>query len=191
MSSNVDLNSGICQITDCLYNSAFSLFGKTYTTNNHNAGKVKFKSPWFNQECYTARKQCNAANKVYRKNNSLYNGDVLLASRRNYSLIKRRARAQYRLSERSKFTYLAKQNSKSFWAEINKRKKKKHVKSNITNDEYFEYFRDIFSNDDIFSSVNIESELRNKEYTINSVDQLDREFTVEEILKAISSLRDI
>ena len=82
----------------------------------------------------------------------------------------------------------AKNNPKKFWDLIKKYKNKTKNESNITADDFFQYFKDIFENEDSFKSENVEDFLNNNDNTHN-VESLDSNFNEDEVLKAIQHLK--
>ena len=95
-SNNINIDDGIRKINDCLYKSAFNIFGTS-----------TYKQP---MHC-TKKKQLRVSNTVYRKNSSLYNGDVLIACKLN--------------AQRSKFSTLAENSPGKCWSVMRKVKYKK------------------------------------------------------------------
>ena len=85
ISKNLDLSSGIDQLSKCIYNTAFSIFGRTINSKTQR----KFKSLWFNKDCFTARQQFRKSHRVYRKNTSYINGNILLSNKRAKMALKR------------------------------------------------------------------------------------------------------
>jgi hypothetical protein len=56
--------------------------------------------------------------------------------------------------------------------------------------EFYEYFKELFSNEDVFNSREVEDELSDNIYTNLPVNILDNEFSIDEIKQAISTLKN-
>ena len=182
ISQNLDLSSGIDQLSKCIYNTAFFIFGRTINSKNQR----KFKSPWFNKDCFTARQQFRKSHRVYRKNTSYINAYIRLSKKRHYVNTKKNARYSYNRQMRDKLTGLAKNNAKAFWNEINKARKDHDAKPSISNLQFFNYFKETFSGGDIFTNPDIENELHFKESSNTCTDLLDRESEVDDVKRAIT-----
>ena len=62
-------------------------------------------------------------------------------------------------------------------------------RSSLSADDFVDHFKELFSRDNILENDVIETELRNEEFNINSVEELDFQFSVQEIEQAISCLK--
>ena len=163
----------------------FSIFGRTIYSKNQR----KFKSPWFNKDCFIARQQFRKSHRVYRKNTSYINANILLSKKRHYVNTKKKARYSYNRQMRDKLTGLAKNIAKAFWNEINKARKRHDANPSISNLQFFNYFKETFSGGDIFTNPDIENELHSKESSNICIDLLDREIETDYVKRAISALK--
>ena len=82
----------------------------------------------------------------------------------------------------------AKTEPQKFWREIRKLRGVNNLHSSLSADDFVDHFTELFSRDNIFENV-IETEVRNKEFNINSIEELDCQFSVQEITQAISCLK--
>ena len=68
VNENLNVDDGIENFGSVLYNSAYSIFGKTVTVKSgQSSSPRKYNSPWFNNECEIARVELKRANKEFRK----------------------------------------------------------------------------------------------------------------------------
>ena len=82
---------------------------------------------------------------------------------------------------------LAKTEPNKFWSEIRKFRKR-NDKNNIPLNDFYEHFKNLFSNDDIFENIQVESQLNDQSFDVN-VEELDQSICTEEVVKAIESLK--
>ncbi|MEW8545045.1 MAG: hypothetical protein AB2693_16090, partial [Candidatus Thiodiazotropha sp.] len=91
---NVSIDEGVSTFGTLLYNSAYKVFGQSMTIN---IGKIntprKNTSPWFNNDCASARVELKQANKLFRKHKTQELHDLVVSKRKQYSKVK--LRAQY------------------------------------------------------------------------------------------------
>jgi hypothetical protein len=105
-------------------------------------------------------------------------------------MTKRKARAKFSKSQRHNLHKFARNDPQKFWKEIKKiRNKNKNMKSKLSKDEFYEYFKNLFSNDEIFENNYIEEQLNNGTNTFINIDELDCDFSYEEVDKAFSTLK--
>ena len=188
VSSNVCVDQGIDAFSDLLYNCAFINYGKVKTNIRKNGTERKFRSPWFNNECETARKNFKIAKRLFYKDKSNNNRLSFTQARKSYNSVKKKAKSLYKLSQQDKMHTYSRTDPQKFWNEIKKFNKNKS-NSNISSEEFFQHFKDLFPSDEIFKNPNVECNLdqffNENLYTEN----LDKDFTIDEVLKAISSLK--
>jgi len=191
LSSDVDINEGIEQFSNLMYENAFSVFGQTKTIYKHNTSKNrrKHKSPWFTNECETARHDLRSAAKQYTRQNTRVNCAEIIGKRRVYRRAKRKAQAIYKSNQSKNLNLLAKTQPQKFWSEIRKVKTKNSNKSdiNITKEEFLNHFEQLYSSDNEFSRDDVENKLLTDDDIY--IDQLDTDFDIDEIRCAILSLK--
>jgi exonuclease III len=183
----VNVDEGVDMLSTLLYEKAFDTFGKT-TTNNKKIPNRKFTSLWYNHECENARKEFSSATRTYKNNRSPNNRKILLASRKKYRSVKRKSEANFKRQEKNKLHNFAKNQPQKFWKEIKKLKKNKTDIGDITIEEFYDHFKDLYSNNDVFLNNQVDEELSNN-LNQNIVEELDKDFTLEDVLTAISSLK--
>ncbi|XP_053375116.1 uncharacterized protein LOC123554108 isoform X1 [Mercenaria mercenaria] len=187
-SSNVSISDGVKSFANELYNIAYQVFGvnKTVYSISHNR---KHENPWFTGDCYTAKHELNRANKIYRKTRTNENYFVVINKRRFYRNVQRKAKYAYARKQRSELHIASKNNPKKFWDLVRKYKKKCKNNSNLSANDFYEHFKSLFSDNDVFMDQDVESTINDDTLNTNVVEMLDCDFTIEEVAKAIGTLK--
>ena len=113
---NKDISEGVDLISQCLYNTAYTTFGKTFTKTNQR----KFCNPWFDKECEKARQEFRSAKRAFKHVKSVETRSLLLSKRKIYKSSIRKARARYTIRQKSQLHKYANESPQKFWAEIKK-----------------------------------------------------------------------
>ena len=96
MSGDSNIDEGVNNFANILYDSAFQIFGQVERVKaSHSNTQHKYISHWFTHECEVARAELNLANKAFRKYRTHDLQEVLVEKRTHYNKIKRRARFIY------------------------------------------------------------------------------------------------
>jgi len=184
-SNDIDVNNGVKNISNILYDKAFALFGQPARAPKKHSCKRKFKSPWYNADCESSRREFRKSNRAYRTCQSQDNRNLLLANRRRYSLVKRRARAKHVIDQKRRLHNLAKYQPRKFWNEIKKYKNKNSNREcKISQEDFYAHFKNLFNDDEVFSNDEATNVLNSHE-----VEQLDALFTLDDVQRAIKSLK--
>lgn len=94
---NVSIGDGVSTFGTLLYNNAYKVFGHSMTINiGQLSTPRKNTSPWFNNNCASARAELKRANKLFRKHKTQELHDLVVSKRKQYSKIKRRAQYIYK-----------------------------------------------------------------------------------------------
>lgn len=188
--SDLNINKGIDNFADTLYNATFSVFGQTKHFRRVKPDRTrKFKSPWFTPDCEIARRELKSANRAYRRLKSHDNRNTVMVKRRQYCKAKRKARFEFKQSQKNTLHVLAKDQPRKFWSEIRKLRGKNNNKSNVTAADFLKHFKNLFSSDDQFINNEIENDLSQEGFNQNLVEELDINFNENEVLSAIKSLK--
>ena len=83
---------------------------------------------------------------------------------------------------------LASNQPQKFWKE-SKKLKKKTINNEISSDEFYEHFKNLFLNEELFTNNFVEEKINNFVTYSYKVEELDIEFTNEDVVNAISSLK--
>ena len=200
VSQNSNIDDGVNNFAQTLYNSAFDVFGKVKRLGINGNTQRLYSSPWFNQECETARAELKRANKQFRKYRTHELHSVVINKRKYYSKVKRHARFKYNQAKKKRLHNLASSNPKAFWQEI--RKMKTSGNSNqcsLSIEDFAEHFKEVYSESSNFSIENVEqfvneallndndSEVNNQVHYDTS--QLDGIITCAEVKKAVFKLK--
>lgn len=184
----VDLNTCIDDFSTLIYDISFAVHGKTIRiTGNKNSSPHRKQSPWFDNTCKQRKKDFYNCKRLYTENPTPDNRLLFLNARALYCKAKRKAKQRYSYIEKCTLATLSKTNARSFWKYINKYKGKKNTNSNdISIDEFVQHFKNM-SNTPHPSNFDV------NDYpdSVNTIEtnELDCDFTVDEICKIISSLK--
>ena len=190
VSSEIDINQGVNNFAELLYTTTFSICGITKQCGGvNNRTPRKYKSPWFTMECEIARRELKCANREYKKKKSAVLREKVILMRRKYCQEKRRARAKYNYNQKSFLHNTAERQPQKFWHEIRKLRGVNNPRSSLSAADFVDHFKELFSRDNIFVNDDIETELDNEDFNINSIEQLDCPFSVQEIEQAICCLK--
>lgn len=186
--SNDTIDNGIITFGNTLYKCAHAVFGLQKQTYSHD-NRRNCKNPWFNNDCDTARREFNKANKMYRLNRSPHLSAVVINKRRCYRRVKRVSKQKFNLRKKSQLHDLSKQNPKQFWKEIKKIKKKTVNKHSVSAEDFYLHFNQLFSSDEVYKDEYIETVLNDNIVYDNIVNTLDCDFSESEVIKAINRLK--
>ena len=189
-----DVSNGIESFAKELYKNAFKIFGVRkrviLSSNQHNnTFKRQHKNPWFTNECENARREFKHANKQYRRQRTPESSNLVVIKRRFFRKVNKRAKAQYNNKKKSELNNAAKHNPKKFWDLVRKYKNKYKRNGEISALEFYNHFRELFSENDTFVNDDVENLTNNDLHTNANIDQLDSDFSLDEITKAISALK--
>ena len=182
-------------IDKCLYaletviDYAAKPFLATLNKNKENSHyNQNVNNDWYDLECRTKKREFDLAIDIYKETNDDDDLKRLCSVRNSYRLLCRQKKRKCKERFANDLVKLSKENSRQFWKKI-KRKKKKLT--NPTCDFDF-YFRNLFENttatvsDDINDVLNEYNQLDNVLHDVS----LDRDFTMDELEKAIKKLNN-
>ena len=182
--SELDIDRGVSTFADTLYNTALSVFSTTKVVRHINSKQVrKYKSPWFTVECEIASRQLKSANKVFKRNRSDNTRTLVINKRREYCKVKRIARAVFKANKKRELHELSSTQPQKFWSKI---RGKSNNELNLTSNELYDHFKNLFASNDIFENHDVEEFLSDESGNRHIVDQLDQDFSIVEVEKAIS-----
>ncbi|MCG7879398.1 MAG: reverse transcriptase domain-containing protein, partial [Candidatus Thiodiazotropha endolucinida] len=176
-----DVNGCVQQLTDLMYDSCFSVFGKTVSTkSNENSSKAS----WFNLDCKRAKKDFYSSKRLFKASPTQENKARFFAHKKTFRNAKRKAECAYIKRTKRDMTNLSKTSPRKSWKKINRfRKGKLSPSGRISIDKFVEHFN-LISNtphtDKAFDVPDFDN--------INIV-ELDREISVNEISGAIDSMK--
>jgi exonuclease III len=184
--SVISVDSAVASVTDILYDSAFSVCGKTLIKGGVSTNREKYAhSQWFDESCKLEKHSFRKAVSDYNVDRSEVTRQQLVIGRRRYNRAKRLAKEKFNVRERAELSNLAKNSPKSFWKHFKKNKSKVGTSSSPTLDEFHAHFKDVLGGDKPL--VSDEANVADENY--NTVDMLDTAITLDEVLTAISLLK--
>ena len=141
------IDTVVQSFTNYMYDSAFSAFGKKWTSRSNAAlpFKAKAKNPWFNDKCCNARNDFKRARNTFLKCKSDVNRQIFVSMRSKYSKIKRLAKKEFKIKEGQEMCNMAKSNPKQFWKSVKKKLSSSKIQSdNLTAIDLFEHFKSVY-----------------------------------------------
>ncbi|CAG2198691.1 unnamed protein product [Mytilus edulis] len=156
---------------------------------NRNIKNCKVKKPWFNQECYTKRKDYHKAKSYNWRVKSVESKNNLIRCSKAYKKVCNLQYNEYRKNFIKKLRNLSQSDPKSYWSLLNK---SSNTKTNVLEKISLECFHDHFKklsnvqhdqNGDFTDDIDCNA-VTNLNFELNSV------ITVDEVVKAIKSLKN-
>ena len=141
------IDTVVQSFTNYMYDSAFSAFGKKWTSRSNAAlpFKAKAKNPWFNDKCCNARNDFKRARNTFLKCKSDVNRQIFVSMRSKYNKIKRLAKKEFKIKEGQEMCNMAKSNPKQFWKSVKKKLSSSKIQSdNLTAIDLFEHFKSVY-----------------------------------------------
>ena len=189
VSESVSVNDGVLEFGSILHNTAFKIFGtRKRLINTYKRPARKYISPWYNRECELARHELKLAYKQYKRHNSQENHQEIINKRKLYNKMKRKAKAQYQETQKTHLNETANKQPNKFWEAVKKFKNKTKKASNISIDDFYDHFKGLFSTPDEFEHDRV-SAADDDDLGDISIAELDDDITLEEVHKAIGSLK--
>ena len=105
--------------------------------------------------------------------------------------MKRKAKHQFKKDQKQFFSDCTKNNPQKFWDELRKLKGRIGGQADISMEELFDHFKNLYEMADVFSDDNVERILSDHKGLHIRVEELDMLITESEVKKAISSLKKI
>ena len=130
-----------------MYDSAFSAFGKTWTSRSYATRHVKAKAKhsWFDDKCRAARNDFKWARNTFLKCKDDVNRQNFVSMRSKYNKIKRLAKKKLKIKEGHELCNMAKTNPKLFWKSVKKKNSTNKIQSdNLTTNGLFEHFTSFY-----------------------------------------------
>lgn len=84
---------------------------------------------------------------------------------------------------------MSKTQPQKFWSEIRKIQGKANNNLNLPPSDFFDHFQNLYSAQDMFVNEDVENYFSNEEASEIKIDQLDRDFCIAEVEKAICCLK--
>ena len=187
----VSLDDAIDSITSNLYDAAYSVVGKSlrYFADHSKNQPIACKNEWFNNECSAARREFRFACAKYKRTKSAADLYDVKRLRRTYRCVLKNAKVAFNCKQKRHLHELSKSNPQKFWSEIKKMKGSNNRESKVSVDDFLSYFKQLFSNDNIFVNDNVEDDLTECSRADINIDSLDCEINIDEVKSAIGSLK--
>lgn len=184
ITNNLPENALQC-LTQFIYESAEDMKNNRIKRGQGYGTRVATE-PWFDTECFNLRRDNIRALRNYRKYRNQANLVFFKEGKKKLSMVYRKKKREYQAIQRDKLKVLLDINdSKVFWSTLKVMQKKKNTaSSSITCQVWHDHFKTLLNP----PNQNI-SEFRNiVQYNV-AIEELDKEFSDKEIVKAIKELK--
>lgn len=159
-------------------------------------GNLK-RSPWFDSECFTKRREVRHALRVFRqvKSNNIAHADAM---RQTYSLTRKQykdlLRKKYQVYRQHILSVLNEnaKNSKLFWNTVRSIKSNYHARNTISAADWYLHFKGVFNDELVKPAPNvlaIHDSGKCLPYFDSEIDVLDHPITEAEVMNAIKALK--
>ena len=119
------IDERIGSFTELIFDTCFSVFGKTVTVGETKPPDKSKKAPWFNTECRAAKDEFLKAKRQFKSSGNDANKLAFLDARKRFNMVKMRAKRHYNHTESKGMTHLSKTAPKQFWRHTNSFRKGK------------------------------------------------------------------
>lgn len=185
--SSIDVNvNHTVDLISCNLLKASAIFMKSFSVNNN---MIDYKNAWYDKECFNAKKKVNSCLRNFNRHNTYENKNIYLDERNRYKTLLRRKKYLFTIDKVNIISHKANTSQQQFWSELRSllNKSTKCV-NNISNNEWFDYFKMYFQ---INASV---PSLVNENYCVyvhdeEMCDMLNSPITTQEVLDVINSLK--
>ena len=145
----------------------------------------RINKPWFNAQCHELKHQFKNARNTFNRNKNDENRRNFVRLRTKYNKVKQKARSTYKYNEGMKISRLANSNPRTFWKKLKSFNKKKQPKpSNLSLDDLFIHFKNMFGND---NQETDENDINNQAENVTQDEELDCNITEAELRSAVMS----
>ena len=176
---NNDINNYVQQISDIFQNAA----QKTFQTQNYFVSQNKNDKKWFGNECRVARYEYNKAKTKHNKNPNLINKQSLIEKSKIYKATMNKFINKEQVKTQENLQKLHSNKPKEFWKILNSLEKKSD-NPDLDLNEFYEYFRNINSAENIEDDHEVDIDLHDNNDILNS------QITDQEIMNCIKNLKN-
>ena len=175
------VEDALCKFVECLTSAGSCMVKKCY--NNKQAMKAK----WFDEDCRQAKKENRSKLNVFRSTRSDEDRKEYVEARKRYRYLLKAKKQSFR---REKTTLLAANlnNPSTFWKELRNMgcgKQSKASSSNTDINDWYDHFKDIFTNNDTDDNVQDASQFDNSEESDHFLNEENTELEVEKAIKKL------
>lgn len=188
VNDNNSLDAMIDKFTSIIREVTEPLFKYNMKYKSSNKSNSFTNKEWFDRDCIEAKTLYRQALSNYNIYKSYENRVELCASKKSYKNMVRKKKRAFILNKSKELENLKSKRPKEFWKFF---KKKQHVDSNISTDDFKEYFAGLFS--DIRTTLIEEVESFNDQNAFNidnsTFNELNVPITIKEVKDAIKNLK--
>ena len=167
--------------TRYLHDNAFEVFGQTRPT----PGK-KVNNKWFDENCRNSKNEFKIARNTFNRTKKAESRVNFSRARARYNRIKKKAKFKFKCDEGQRIRKLAQKQPRQFWKNIKSQFQKPTEKADsLTVDDLCNHFKSLFGEAELDN--NFDENVLNEQ---NFDNDLDLEFSEDELRKVISSLKN-
>ena len=142
---NEPIDRVVTNFTRFLNDSAFEIFGKTYSTSNNTARKKKSNDAWFDENCANAKREFSTARNAFNRTRTDQSRMNFAHARTQYNHAKTKAKRNFRIKEGRRINNLATSHTRKFWENVNFSFIKEHATSEtLTAEGLKAHFQTVF-----------------------------------------------
>ena len=189
MISNDNVDENVHFFTNFVTTRAKAFFEKNVKISQEckfNCSNSNNRQAWFDEDCKNKKQTVKEALKEYNIFKSEETRKNVLDSKKDYKYLCRKKKQKYFVDRGRKMNTLRKKKPKEFW-KIFKRKKSS-PNHDITDNDFFEYFKQLSSENEDLISEQIADFVRDFDARDATFEVLDERISQAEILKAINGL---
>ena len=138
-----ELNSAVNDMTKILFDSAFSVFGRSVLQRN-DTKEERPNNEWFDNNCVIARDNFHRIRNFYFHHPTDANRQSYVLSRNNYNKLKRKAQFSYKRRKGIELCDIANTEPKKFWSAVNRKTK---YKCKVVSDIMLKHFESLLGDD--------------------------------------------
>ena len=169
-----------------VYGCAYDVFGKTFVKQSHSISDIRKKNEWFDDNCKNTRKDFHVDRNRFQRYPSDPNRQLYVNSRNKYNATKRKAKMRYKRLRGQELRKMAKTNPREFWSKV---KPKYRSKCAADRNDIFEHFKHVLGSESTELSEEIKTLIDSIDLDEIKIEELDSEFTEEEISFAIRKMK--
>lgn len=178
------INTSVFMLGNVLTEAAKSTFGTSTIIQNSGGNAKRRNQSWFNHECKSARNKFHLRKRIFVSNKSDFNKSCMLDASKQYKKTISKAVTNYKRYQKRKIRNMRSNSPKQYWNYVNRLSSKTST-SNVDIDMFYDYFKDLNSNE------NPDSDVPEPDFPNVDLDnELDVEITRDEIIKCIQKLKN-
>ena len=185
--SQTNIDEITSDIANLFKNCSKQTFG-TITKSKMNSNKfpLRVTHPWFDRTCKRSRDIYHKTRKAYNKYKTPYFKQLLKSVSKQYKSTILHAQKKYKSDRIDKIRYLKHSDPRQYWNILNSKPKQSNITAPLN--DFYNYFKTL--NENSYAEEEDTTSGDNTQNTIFSSEDINREITTDEILKAVKGLKN-